>query len=376
VVKITRHYPDVDDATIYPVLAIDDKNASIETRDGSVIDVFFPDRDHHTVVTSSDQDVPIILTRCSGGIAAAEQPRELGWQPIEENADCAVWNDNPQPNETVSWTGLCVDGIAAGDGILTWHFLWDGEWKESTYSGRVVNGRYHGFGVQLTSGGVRYEGDWRENLKHGYGVSVSPSGDSYDGNYRNGVEHGYGRQVSVEREDLYEGEFQNGERHGQGRAESADGGGSYEGEWYEGRVHGQGVWSYSNGIIYEGAFVDDERHGYGKAVNSDGDGYEGEWANGRRHGRGVQFFADGATFDGTFSNGQMYGRGVAKYSNGSVYKGEFLRFSKHGRGVIKFSSGVECDGEWSEDELVDEGEAWNGEYSATCYQDGDGIHYY
>lgn len=34
---------------------------------------------------------------------------------------CKVWNPSPQPNESVTWSGECVDGKAHGNGILQWY---------------------------------------------------------------------------------------------------------------------------------------------------------------------------------------------------------------------------------------------------------------
>ena len=31
---------------------------------------------------------------------------------------CTAWNPNPQPGETITWTGACVDGKASGEGTL------------------------------------------------------------------------------------------------------------------------------------------------------------------------------------------------------------------------------------------------------------------
>lgn len=44
---------------------------------------------------------------------------EPNW--IITDKGCKVWNPNPQPNESVTWSGECVDGKANGNGILTWY---------------------------------------------------------------------------------------------------------------------------------------------------------------------------------------------------------------------------------------------------------------
>jgi hypothetical protein len=39
---------------------------------------------------------------------------------IADANGCRVWDPNPKPNETVTWTGPCVDGFAEGQGIVQW----------------------------------------------------------------------------------------------------------------------------------------------------------------------------------------------------------------------------------------------------------------
>lgn len=42
-----------------------------------------------------------------------------GW--ITTVKGCKVWNSNPQPNESATWSGECFDGKAHGNGILIWY---------------------------------------------------------------------------------------------------------------------------------------------------------------------------------------------------------------------------------------------------------------
>ena len=41
---------------------------------------------------------------------------------------CKVWNPNPQPNETFTWSGTCKEGYLSGPGIFEW--LVDGKVAE------------------------------------------------------------------------------------------------------------------------------------------------------------------------------------------------------------------------------------------------------
>ncbi len=42
------------------------------------------------------------LVACGSAAQADEHGR---WQQLENKANCAVWNANPQPSETVTWSG-------------------------------------------------------------------------------------------------------------------------------------------------------------------------------------------------------------------------------------------------------------------------------
>ena len=62
------------------------------------------------------------------------------WIEVSHRPGCYVWNPNPQPNETVTWTGACADGFAQGSGTATWSH--PGEHQIGT--GLLRNGKTHG----------------------------------------------------------------------------------------------------------------------------------------------------------------------------------------------------------------------------------------
>jgi hypothetical protein len=39
-----------------------------------------------------------------------------GWI-IATNQRCKIWNPEPKPNESVTWSGPCKDGLASGKGV-------------------------------------------------------------------------------------------------------------------------------------------------------------------------------------------------------------------------------------------------------------------
>lgn len=73
------------------------------------------------------------------------------------NQPCKVWNPQPQPNESVTWSGACKDGLASGKGILRW--TEDGK-PDVEFDGQYANGKRNGPGVMITPGGDRVEGVW------------------------------------------------------------------------------------------------------------------------------------------------------------------------------------------------------------------------
>lgn len=57
---------------------------------------------------------------------------------------CLVYSPNPIPNETVIWSGACVDGKAIGPGELTWYL--NGE-ATGVYTGEFLEGKSQRKGV-------------------------------------------------------------------------------------------------------------------------------------------------------------------------------------------------------------------------------------
>jgi hypothetical protein len=176
-------------------------------------------------------------------------------QWVETDTGCRVWNRFPQARETVSWTGPCVDGLTAGEGLLTWSSLRGGDRQVETYEGARAGGREHGQGVYVGADASRYEGGWRRGIKHGDGTYTSPEGHVYVGQYREGLRQGHGVYTLA-----------NGSR--------------YEGAWRGGRQHGNGVATWHDGSHYEGWLADGKPEGRGTLTFADGTVYSGEWRAG------------------------------------------------------------------------------------------------
>lgn len=92
--------------------------------------------------------------------AAAPAPGRI----VDPDNGCATSNPFPNPNETIRWTGGCVDGLLDGPGTLTWY----------------RNGKVH----------ERDEGTFRMGELHGEATITFADGSSIIGNYTDGKRNG------------------------------------------------------------------------------------------------------------------------------------------------------------------------------------------
>jgi hypothetical protein len=132
-----------------------------------------------------------------GSVAQADEHGVLGfdrrWQQLENNPSCAVWNPNPQPNESVTWSGACANAMAQGRGTSALRVLIEGEWKKkSEFTGEMKDGKKHGRGFLVWANGNSYEGNFKDGKQHGHGVYVKANGVRYEGDFKNGKRHGRG----------------------------------------------------------------------------------------------------------------------------------------------------------------------------------------
>jgi hypothetical protein len=82
--------------------------------------------------------------------------------------NCWAANPNPEPGESVSWTGACEGGLVSGDGTLTWSIR--GKVVGSD-QGSFKGGELSGYGRITQVGGPSFEGEFP-----GKGVLTFPNG--------------------------------------------------------------------------------------------------------------------------------------------------------------------------------------------------------
>jgi hypothetical protein len=107
---------------------------------------------------------------------------------------CKVWNSNPEPGESISWSGSCSNGKATGSGTLQWDL--NGKPGER-YEGEYRDGQFNGQGTFIWANGNRYEGKWRESQFNGQGTFVWANGSRFEGEWRDGKKRGFGIQRFV-----------------------------------------------------------------------------------------------------------------------------------------------------------------------------------
>jgi hypothetical protein len=168
--------------------------------------------------------------------ATAAEPRQ---QQIQNTPNCTVYSVDPQPDETMTWSGACADGEANGKGTLVQRYSANGEAKEQRYTGAIRNGNYHGQGAFTWSNGNRYDGNVVDGEWTGHGIFAWPNGNQYEGAFVDGEQTGRG-VFTWPNGTRYEGDFVDGERTGHGISIFANGDSKCEGDWREDQLLGIG----------------------------------------------------------------------------------------------------------------------------------------
>jgi hypothetical protein len=171
-----------------------------------------------------------IIAGFAVGLLSAAVPAFADEVYLPDANGCRIYDPNPKPDETVTWSGGCVDGYGDGPGVVQWlHGATPGTRSE----GPLVRGRFDGQVTEIFQNGARFEGTFVAGAASGRGVWTGPKGERY------------------------EGDFVRGKWSGEGTFTNASGG-RYSGTWVDGKRQGQGEEVWSDGSRYAGAFVDNE----------------------------------------------------------------------------------------------------------------------
>jgi len=138
------------------------------------------------------------------GIAMQSYADTTEW--ITDKSGCKVANIAPQEGESITWNGECKNGLAHGEGTLTW---FQKGVKVETYNGSMVNGYAEGRG-QLKRGSGVYIGEWKKSMQHGKGRFEDADGSWYQGEWEEGQPHGRGQMLTPDGQ-LLKGYWNKGE---------------------------------------------------------------------------------------------------------------------------------------------------------------------
>ena len=141
------------------------------------------------------------------------------WMALADRPSCYVWNPSySEYYSSVTWSGMCRNGFAEGEGTLTWPYL-------HPFFRVVLNKEEKG---HLHRG--KKEGEWVERMM------LAEELHTWRGPYVKGKRHGKWEVVGLLTRKVWGGPYVKGKRHG---------------HWI----------GYLMGLTTAGTYVDDERHG-------------------------------------------------------------------------------------------------------------------
>ena len=113
-------------------------------------------------------------------VFATNLGRPKGQWMSDPKTGCRIWDDLPEPDQSVSWSGPCKDGLADGRGVAQWTIKGK---PEDRYEGEMRGGKMAGTGILSFPNGMRYEGEFRNNTYTGHGRLTYSNGDVYVGEF-------------------------------------------------------------------------------------------------------------------------------------------------------------------------------------------------
>jgi hypothetical protein len=212
------------------------------------------------------------------------------------------------------------------------------------YTGNMLNGKQHGYGVQKWADGAKYEGKWENGKTCGYGVFYHSDGDIYKGYWKDDKANGRGIYTSIDGVK-YEGQWKNDTQDGYG-IETWNDGCEYRGNYKEGKKMGRGEYSWPDGSKFIGNWNNNLQDGYGIYIWPDNKKYEGNFKNNTLHGNGHYSWPDGREYYGMFIMGKREGIGKYYWNDGRIFIGFWENGKQHGLGMYINKEKKEMWGIW------------------------------
>ena len=262
------------------------------------------------------------------------------WMELSNQPECYVWDPHLQVDETATWTGDCAEGMAQGQGTVSW--AWNGS-KKTVETGHLVDGRVHGRWKSRNADGHVWEGPFEQGKRHGkWRINWADengdlTGSWSEGPFVDGKQQGLWTarwtNGSVEKRPVVDGK-----RHGQLTGRGAEGN-TWEVRYVQGKRHGQGTWRKKDGSVQKRFYV--EGQNVGRKADP-GVIEEGRFVNGKRQGQWILRAADGDVEEGPYVEGNRHGKWVVRDSNGRSQEGLYVEGRRDGQWVSKRSGGTIC----------------------------------
>ena len=210
-------------------------------------------------------------------------------------------------NLNAFYIGECdIDKNLNGRGILT---LSNG----IKYNGNFIENIFTGKGNLIDKEGIYYEGNFENSILEGEGKQILLNGCSFEGNFEKGIKTGFGKEECIDH--IYEGEYKNDQKNGNGKLYFKLLNETYEGNFIDNNINGNGIYKWNSGEIYTGNFLNGKMNGKGKYTWPDGGFYEGDYINNIKEGNGKFKWANGKIYIGPFKNGNPNGNGILFVNN-------------------------------------------------------------
>ncbi len=257
----------------------------------------------------------VITSLCQCTEPQPDQPDIAAGQSgyaLDTKTGCKVWDIDPRPNDSVTWSGGCEGGFATGFGVQIWYE--NGIFIERD-EGTLIKGKQDGKITTSNGDGNELFTYWKNGVLTGKATYKNANGDVIYGDFVDGHFNGLGVET-----------YANGDK--------------YVGPFTDDNANGKWTETLSNGDEYVGEFRDGEFGGKGTETYPSGDRYIGEFSNGLPNGFGTYTMVNGERYEGDFKDGIFTGFGTYTYSNGDKYVGEFQNNARTGHGTLYSARGT------------------------------------